>query len=302
MDRLHREGLVLDILDGGPGDGELVVLLHGFPQDATTWGRVVPHLHRAGLRTLAPHQRGYSPGARPRRVSAYRMEELVGDVLALLDGAGARRAHVVGHDWGGAVAWALAQRHPERVASLVVLSTPHPEALGWAVRHGDQARRSWYILAFQLPVLPQVLGARMLRSGALQRWGVPGDDSQRYAARLGRPGALRGPVNWYRAAVRGLFRRSRAGGGDVTVPTTYVWGSQDPFLGRDAAERTARHVSGDYRFVEVDGGHWLAERQPVLVAREILARIRAGEQGTCDSRPAACPDDDTQVVIGILPR
>ncbi|MCK0113200.1 alpha/beta fold hydrolase [Ornithinimicrobium sp. F0845] len=279
MHTLAHDGLVLDVLDGGPTDGELVVLLHGFPQDATAWGRVAPHLHRAGLRTLALHQRGYSRGARPRRVSAYSLRELVGDVLALLDAAGAERAHIVGHDWGGAVAWTLAQRHPERVSSLVVLSTPHPAALWWAIRHSDQLGHSWYMLVFQLPVVPELLLARLLRSGALHRWGVPGGDSRRYALRLGRSRALRGPINWYRAALRQALRRPAELETAVTVPTTYVWGARDPFLGRVAAERTARHVAGDYRFVEVDAGHWLPEREPVLVAQEVLARIAAVSHG-----------------------
>ncbi|MFK5644981.1 alpha/beta fold hydrolase [Ornithinimicrobium sp. LYQ121] len=272
MDSFAHDGLRFDVLDGGPTDGEVVVLLHGFPQDATAWAGVAPLLHEAGLRTLAPHQRGYSGGARPRRVTAYRMEHLVGDVLALLDAAGVERAHVVGHDWGGGVAWALAEQHPDRVASLVVLSTPHPAAMLWAVRHADQGRRSWYMLALQLPVLPERGLARMLRRGGLARSGVPVEQDRRYAARLGRARDLRGPVNWYRAMLRPSVGRRPGRGGRVTVPTTYVWGSRDPFLGRAAAERTAQHVVGDYRFVEVAAGHWLPERQVELVAREVMAR------------------------------
>jgi len=275
MDTVTRDGLVLDVLDDGPADGEVVVLLHGFPQDATTWGRVAPHLHRAGLRTLAPHQRGYSRGARPRRVSAYSLRELVDDVVAVIDEAGAERVHLVGHDWGGGVAWALAQRHPDRVSSLVVLSTPHPAALFWAIRHAGQLRHSWYMLVFQLPALPEVLLARLLRSGAMERWGVPAQDSRRYADRLGRASALRGPINWYRAAFRQALRRVVPGESKVAVPTTYLWGAKDPFLGRAAAERTARHVTGDYRFLEVDADHWLPDREPELAAREILRRVAA---------------------------
>lgn len=279
----RRGDLVLDVLDGGPEDGEAVLLLHGFPQDATAWDGVVPLLHEAGLRTLAPHQRGYSPGARPRRARDYRMRELVADALAVLDEAGVERAHVVGHDWGGFVAWVLATAHPERVASLVVLSTPHPRALRESLRHGDQVRRSWYVLAFQVPVLPEHLLARTLRRGGLRRTGLPASAGQGYAARLGRAEALRGPVHWYRAALRPERGRRRGGRPDrdgtpqeatVTVPTTYLWGSRDPFLGREAAERTGRHVSGDYRFVECGAGHWLPEREPGLVARMVLERVR----------------------------
>lgn len=276
MDTFTRDGLVFDVVDGGPADGEVVVLLHGFPQDASCWDRVTPLLHEAGLRTLAPDQRGYSRGARPRRVAAYRMPALVADVLTLLDAAGAERAHVVGHDWGGAVAWALAQAHPERVASQVVLSTPHPAALREALRRGGQARRSAYVLAFQLPVIPERAMARVLRRGDLRRDGLPSEETVRYAARLGRARELRGPLHWYRAALRGRGGLGGSGDGTVLVPTTYVWGNRDLFFGRAAAERTARHVIGDYRFVEVDAGHWLPEREAELVAREVARRVGVG--------------------------
>lgn len=117
LSTFSRAGLTFDVQDGGPRDGAVVVLLHGFPQDSSSWELVAPRLHDAGLRTLAPDQRGYSPGASPREVSAYRGPELVADVLALMDAAGAERVHLVGHDWGGAVAWLVAQRAPHRLAS-----------------------------------------------------------------------------------------------------------------------------------------------------------------------------------------
>ena len=284
MDSFTHDGLQFQVIDGGPADGDVVVLLHGFPQDATTWGAVTPLLHEAGMRTLAPHQRGYSATCRPRGVSAYRMSHLVNDVLALLDSAGVLRAHIVGHDWGGAVAWTLAETHPERVASLVVLSTPHPRAMRWALRHGDQGRRSWYMLAFQLPFIPERAMAMMLRRGGLVRSGLPIERHREYAARLGHARDLRGPINWYRAQLRPALRSGSRDGmsdnvtGMVLTPTTYVWGSRDPFLGRDAADRTEHHVLGDYRFVEVSAGHWLPERNPELVAAEIIDR--AGYPGS----------------------
>lgn len=297
MDRFTRSGMVFDVTDDGPADGPAVVLLHGWPQDRSAWDRVIPGLTAQGLRVLAPDLRGYSPGARPRARSAYRMSELVGDVLALLDAAGIDRAHVVGHDWGGALAWSLAQRSPERVATLTVLSTPHPAAMAWAFRHGDQALRSWYMVAFQVPVLPEVV-LRWRIDDLLERMGLPPAQVQRYAARFREPGAARGGLNWYRgmAATRAIRRglaapRSRAGAGAgesgrrpeapsgtsrsrrLEVPTTYLWGSRDPALGRAAAERTARCVGDDYRFVEVDAGHWLPEKRPDDVVRAVLERV-----------------------------
>ena len=226
----------------------------------------LPALHAAGLRTLAPHQRGYSPGARPGGRRAYRLEELAADAIALLDAAGVERAHVVGHDWGAGVAWALAAWHHERVASLVALSTPHPAAFTRAML-GSQAFRSWYMLAFQLPGLPERAVAG--RIGDFYRsTDLPEEHVERYAGRFSRPGELNGPLNWYRALPFG-----RRGVGRIRVPTTYVWGRRDPALGRAAAERTAENVVGDYRFVELDAGHWLPETHPETVAREILQRV-----------------------------
>lgn len=285
MERFTRGGLAFDVSDSGPPDGDCAVLLHGWPQDRSAWDRVTPLLNDAGLRTLSPDQRGYSPGARPRGRTAYRMAELVADVVALLDQAKLPRAHLVGHDWGGAVAWSVAQRHPERVRSLTVLSTPHPAALAWACRHGDQARRSWYMLAFQLPALPEaVLMRRLPRE--LRRLGLPPAESDRYAARFREAGAATGGLNWYRgmpassglaATLRNALGRNRTGNSRsssrrITVPTSLVWGSADPALGRAAAEATRRWVASDYRFIELDAGHWLPETQPGPVADAIIAR------------------------------
>ena len=198
MDTYTRDGLTFDVTDAGPADGELVVLLHGFPQDRTAWQDVTPALNAAGLRTIAPDQRGYSPGASPKARSAYAMRELVADVLALADAAGAERFHVVGHDWGGAVAWTLGERVPQRVASLTVLSTPHPRALNWAMLRSDQAKRSWYMAMFQLPTLPEKRLHAML-GGFYRRSGLTDEQAARYEARFPTPASLTAPMNWYRA-------------------------------------------------------------------------------------------------------
>lgn len=268
MLRYSRGSLTFDVLDRGPRTGDAVVLLHGFPQNATAFDEVTPALTAAGLRTLAPTQRGYAPTARPRWRGSYRMPELVDDVLALLDAVGLERAHVVGHDWGGAQAWALAAWHPQRVASMTVLSTPHPAAMTASLVLGDQALRSWYIGAFQVPYLPDRLLAPRLQA-LLDRSGLPTEHARRYAAALCEPGALAGALGWY----RGIPFSANAGVGQVTVPTTYVWGNRDTALGRRAAERTERHVSAPYRFVELPAGHWLPEKHPQEVAAAVLDRI-----------------------------
>ena len=277
MEQFARDGLVFDVGDSGAGD-DVVVLLHGWPQDRHAWSQVTPLLTDAGLRVVAFDQRGYSPGALPSGRAAYRMPELVGDVLALLDALGESRVHLVGHDWGGSVAWAFAERHPERLLSLTVLSTPHHRAIAWAMRHADQARRSWYMAAFQVPVLPELVLRRRLPV-ALRRAGLPEQDVQRYVARFRLPGMASGGLGWYRAIpLRRKASDEASGARRISTPTSYVWGRRDPALGRAAAERSREHVAADYTFTELDAGHWLPETHPLEVATAILERRRTLRQ------------------------
>ena len=154
MDTFTRGDLVFDVTDSGDTDGEVVVLLHGFPQNRHEWDAVTPHLIAGGHRVLAPDQRGYSPGARPAGRRSYVQSELVDDIVALIDASGAEKVHLVGHDWGALVAWAFASRHPERLHTLTAVSVPHPKAFAWAMPRG-QILKSWYMAAFQLPALPE---------------------------------------------------------------------------------------------------------------------------------------------------
>lgn len=271
MRHFSRAGLHFDVRDEGPENGPAVLLLHGFPQDATAWDQIVTPLHDRGYRTLAPDLRGYSPGARPAGRRAYQRVELQRDSLALLDAAEVEHAHVVGHDFGGLLAWDLGANAPARVRSVTSLSTPHPAAMAWAVRHGDQALRSWYMLMIQLPRLPEYL----LRPGtvawqALTR-GLPRHQAQHYAERMRQPGALTAALSWYRALPRDLKHPSTPVR-RVHTPTLYLWGQRDPALGRDAAEATARYVAGPYRFVELPGvGHWLPETAAGQVTDGLLS-------------------------------
>ena len=283
MDSFARDGLRFEVVDRGPAGAETAVLLHGFPQTAASWDLVLPRLVDGGLRVLAPDQRGYSPGARPAGRWAYRMPELVQDVVALLDAAGVERAHVVGHDWGGAVGWALGTARQDRVATLTVLSTPHPAAMLRAMVRGGQALRSWYLAAFQLPWLPERLLAVETPAGRerLVRWlagaGMPADRARDCVDRLSGPGALTAALNWYRAVPLGSGRDGLA---KVTVPTVYVWGAADRFLSRAAAEATRDRVNGPYRFEELlDAGHWLLDRNPATVADLVLRQVREHPAG-----------------------
>jgi pimeloyl-ACP methyl ester carboxylesterase len=275
VDSFRRDGLVFDVRDGGPADGDPVVLLHGFPQDAAAFSAVAGELHSAGLRTLAPDQRGYSPGARPSGRSAYRMRELTDDVLALLDEAHLGSAHVVGHDWGAIVGWALAAWHPERVRTLTALSVPHPAAMARAFVTSDQALRSSYMALFQVPVLPERLllavGGEPLRRMLLTS-GLPLDVADRYVERMCEPGALSAALAWYRA----LPLDARNPVGRVRVPTLHVWSTRDPALGRTATEQTRAFVDAPYRLEVLEGvPHFIPEVASGRVAELVVEHVRA---------------------------
>ncbi len=277
MDTFARDGLRFDVRDHRPAEpaagAPVAVLLHGFPQDGSAYDAVAALLTAAGVRALAPDQRGYSPGARPAGRRAYAVPELVADVVALLDAAGVPRAHVVGHDWGGSVAWAFAARHPERTASLTALSTPHPAALRAGLRHGAQALRSSYVLGFQVPLLPERVllargGAALRRS--LTRSGLEPALADRYVARMREPGALAGGLAWYRA----LPVTTGGGTGTVRVPTTYLTGRRDPFFAPASVAATREHVAAPYTHVDLGADHWLPEHRPADGAAAVLAHVR----------------------------
>lgn len=272
MERFERDGLVFDVVDSGPSDGEPVVLLHGFPQDSSSWAAVSHALNEAGYRTLAPDQRGYSPGARPPRRVDYTDRQLVDDVWALMDAAGLDQAHVVGHDWGGAVAWWTAADRPDRVRTLSVFSVPHPAAVLAAMRRG-RALRSWYLLVFLVPGLAE----RLLAPGS-GRWDwlmqdLPAERVSHYGQRMARPGAFTAALNWYRAMPT-YARKPGVGAAMVTPPTLFAWGSKDPTTTPAAAEKSGDYVSGPYTYRVLDGAtHWLPETRTAEVADMLLAHL-----------------------------
>lgn len=275
MNRYQHKEMTFDVRDAGPADGEVVVLLHGFPQTSACWDEMTTHLTHAGYRTLAPDQRGYSPGARPKGRRAYRQSELIGDVVALMDAAGVERAHVMGHDHGGGVAWNLAMRHPERVRTLTSLSTPHPAAYTRSLFRSRQLLQSWYMLLFQLPWLPEAAAGphrsrrRFVRG--LTRAGVPADKARAYADLLSQPGAFTAALNWYRALP---FQDGSPTQGRVSTPTLLVHGTRDRFLSRTGAELTAHHVDGPYRLEVLDADHWLPDKEAGRVVELLLPHLR----------------------------
>ncbi len=273
--QLTASGLTFDAVATGPTDGPLVVLLHGFPQTSWSWRGVWPGLAEAGYRVVAVDQRGYSPGARPPDVAAYAMPHLVGDVVGVLDALDAERAHLVGHDWGAAVAWQVAARHPARLRSLTAVSVPHPRAFVAALRTDpDQRERSTYMRLFATEGKAEEVLLREDDSGLRTFFGgaEASADVDTYLNLMHQPGVLTACLNWYRAQDVGDIETMPP----VTVPTLYVWSDGDRALGRVAALDTARHVGGPYRFETFPGvSHWVPEEAAAALTAALLEHLAA---------------------------
>ena len=269
-------GLVFDVSAAGDAAAPLVLLLHGFAVSRHLYDAQVPALAQGGFFAVAPNQRGYSAGARPDPAdfAQYDIERLIEDALELVAavGHGARRFHLVGHDWGGSLAWEIAARHPERLGSLTMLSRPHPDAFGRALR-GDpeQPHRSRHHKAFQDPGAAASLlagDAKWLRDRHAAN-GVPPAATAKHLSVLGNPEAMEAALAWYRA--RGTVHRPI---GPVAVPTLFVWGDADDTVGRVAAEGTRDFVEAPYRFEVLPGvGHYAPDQAPGRVTALLLEHL-----------------------------
>jgi pimeloyl-ACP methyl ester carboxylesterase len=269
----HREGVVNNVRLhwAEMGEGPLVVLLHGFPEFWYEWRHQLPALSAAGFRAVAPDLRGYNLSEKPKGVAPYRAATVTDDVAALIRFLGAERAHVVGHDWGGVIAWNLAMRHPESVDRLVVINAPHPAVFRRELRRPRQFVRSWYAGFFQLPLLPEIaFRARDFRTleNVLRRSANPGsytdEDVARYKEAMGRPGALTAALNYYRAFGRSIFRSGGSAAKRETIerPTMVIWGEKDAALDVHNLDGLERHVPGVRIERLPDATHWVPADAP----------------------------------------
>jgi pimeloyl-ACP methyl ester carboxylesterase len=259
------------------GDGPLVVLLHGFPEFWFGWRRQIKTLVAAGFRVVVPDMRGYNLSSRPHGVADYDSNRLAADIRGLIRERGAESALLVGHDWGGTVAWTTAMNHPEVVDRLVILNAAHPRRLLQGLRTPRQLRKSWYFFFFQPPWLPE----RFVRARGwwylrhLLRDAGPGaltaQDIDRYVEAWSRPGADTGMINYYRASVRTPPKRAQAQIRPISAPTLVIWGQRDPLLGAELAEPDHRDVPNLDRVERLpDASHWVHHDEPATVSQLLI--------------------------------
>ncbi len=273
---LPVNGWRFDTLAAGPPTGELVLLLHGFPQFADSWAPLAAALGAAGYHAVAVSQRGYSAGARPEAAADYDLPHLTADVLGFADALGAKRFHLVGHDWGAVLAWMVAGTWPQRVRSLTALAVPHPDAFFKAIRSDpEQMWKSKYIALFKMPghVAEKLfLADRGKRLREVYGGKVPAEQVEANVRRLSEPGALTAALNWYRALDLQPPKTGR-----IRVQTLYMWGDQDIALGETAALATKEYVEAPYSFERFEGGsHWLLEEFPERIERLVLDHLGHG--------------------------
>lgn len=263
------------------GRGPLVVLLHGFPEFWYAWRHQIPALAAAGFRVAAPDLRGYNLSDKPKGAASYRAGAVMDDVAALIGHLGAERAHVVGHDWGGVIAWRLAMRRPERVERLAIINAPHPAVFARELRHLRQLRRSWYAGFFQLPLIPEALIRandyalleRIFRNGPRRPGAYTDEDIRLYKEAVAQPGALTAMLDYYRAISRSAPRGKedeQGGDGLVQRPTLVIWGEQDTALTTHNLEGLERYVA-DLRIERIpEASHWVPADAPERVNRLLI--------------------------------
>ena len=276
-----NEGLRLHAVAAGPIHGPVVILLHGFPEFWWGWHHQIGPLADAGYRVIVPDQRGYNLSDKPPHPTAYRLDHLGGDVLALLDHLGIDHAYLAGHDFGAAVAWWLLMAHPHRFPAAAILNVPHPRVMARKLRTSlRQLARSWYIFFFQIPRLPEwwlsrqhfrALAQSLLSSSRRGTFSPADLDAYRHA--WAQPGSLRAMLHWYRAALRSGFSAPPPDGGRVTVPLLILWGEEDRFLCREMATESLAFCARG-RVIPFPGvSHWIQHEEPERVTRELLAHF-----------------------------
>jgi epoxide hydrolase 4 len=258
------------------GEGPLIVLLHGFPEFWYGWREQIEPLAAAGFRVVAPDMRGYNLSSKPDGVAAYDVEQLAADIRDLIRERGAESALLVGHDWGGSVAWYTAMHYPEVVDRLAILNAAHPRKLSQGLHHPAQLRKSWYFFFFDLPDLPEGVVRsddwRFFRHFLRDADPVyTPEEVDRYVEAWSQPGAATGMINYYRSSVRTSPKHAEAELRPITAPTLVIWGQRDRYLGEELAEPDHDDVPNLDRVERLpDASHWVHHDEAERVS-QVLA-------------------------------
>jgi pimeloyl-ACP methyl ester carboxylesterase len=284
---LHINGIALHVILAGPPNGTPIIFLHGFPEFWFAWRRQIDHFASAGYRVVIPDQRGYNLSDKPAGLASYSLDVLAKDVVGILDAVGGSKGFVVGHDWGAAVTWYLAARHPDRIRRAAILSVPHPRVLVKNLSTNPaQMGKSWYIFFFQLPWLPELLVRRRdwsLLTEALRNTPYPDmfsdSDLAKYKESWAKKGAVTAMLNWYRAALmcppRLMFDLKAS---QIKVPTLLVWGEHEQFAVEEMATESLQHCEQGRLRIFDGASHWVHHEQPVRL-NNLLSEFFAEPEG-----------------------
>jgi len=254
--------------------GEAVILLHGFPETSHMWIPLMVRLEAEGYQSAAADQRGYSEGARPADTMDYAYSELAADVIGLADALGFQRFHLIGHDHGAGLGWLVTHLHADRVISWTALSVPHIDAFSQAVANdSDQSEKSQYIQFFQEQGAAEAAFEDNNYTLLKSVWDKSDESQiQEYLRVFRQEGALTGALNWYRGSMSGASPRQPIG--MISNPTLMIWGNQDQAIGRKSIDATPALMSGYYRLLELDAGHWLIQEAEDAIADAVITHLR----------------------------
>ncbi len=263
------------------GEGKLMVMLHGFPEFWYSWRYQIPEFSQ-DYKVVALDLRGYNKSDKPEELAAYTIEELVKDVAGVIEGLGYENCILVGHDWGGAIAWYFAYAYPEKIEKLIILNLPHPAKFSQGLRTPRQLRKSWYIFFFQLPLLPELICrwnnyqiiASAFTNSAIDKTAFSPEDIEAYKQSAAQPGALTAMINYYRNILPKMFNLSQQPLNILKMPTLLIWGEDDAFLGKELTNGTDAYVENLQIKYIPNCSHWVQQEKPQLVNQYIRQFLR----------------------------
>jgi len=283
--QISFNNLTFDVLISGENTKEAVFLLHGFPETNYMWRGMIEHLSQQGFYCSAPNQRGYSNGAKPKGADEYTIEKLVDDIFQMAQVSGIKQFHLIAHDWGAIIGWFFVDKYPEMILSWTAMSVPHVQAFSEALIHDkEQQKMSRYMDVFRTKGLSEFI-FRLFNNAVLKNvWTDSSrDEKSTYLKIFRQPYTLTAALNYYRSNYH-LIKNASLGDsiGKTKVPTLFIWGEKDLYLGRYCTERCGNYVVGDYEFAIIQGGHWLVQTnfQEVcqLITRHLLKNIGSSVQ------------------------